>query len=169
MVMTGQAPSGAMPLREGVTPWERVLEILDGATATYFLTTVRDDGTPHTRPVLAVWADGVPYFACGPGTAKGRNLAADGRVSFAVEHGPMDLVLEGTATRVTERAELERVAAAYLAVYDWPVTVTADGRVDSEGGAPTAGPPPYDIYAVRPERAFGFGVGPDFDPTRWTF
>src|SRR5215204_6353070 len=35
--------------------WRRVLEHLATSTATYWLATTTANGTPHVRPVLAVW------------------------------------------------------------------------------------------------------------------
>jgi hypothetical protein len=51
----------------------------------------------------------------------------------------------------------------------WHVTVR-DGAFHHEtGGAPTAGPPPYDVYELRSTVAFGFGTDETFVPTRWRF
>jgi hypothetical protein len=36
-------------------------------------------------------------------------------------------------------------------------------------GAPTAGPPPYEVYEVIPKTAFGFNTDLSFGPTRWHF
>jgi hypothetical protein len=36
-------------------------------------------------------------------------------------------------------------------------------------GAPTAGPPPYQVYEVTPTTAFAFGKDESFSPTRWRF
>jgi hypothetical protein len=41
------------------TPWARAGAILEAVPATYWLATVRPDGAPHVRPVLAVWVDGL--------------------------------------------------------------------------------------------------------------
>ena len=56
----------------------------------------------------------------------------------------MDVVVEGVAARVDDDATLQRVAAAYDAKYGWPVTIV-DGAFDAPYGAPTAGPPPYEV------------------------
>jgi hypothetical protein len=50
----------------------------------------------------------------------------------------------------------------------WHVTVR-DGAFHDAEGAPTAGPPPYDVYEVRPTSVFGFGTDGTFSPTRWQF
>lgn len=47
-------------------------------------------------------------------------------------------------------------------------TSHAYGDPDAHG-APTAGPPPYHVFAIVPERAFGFPATGDAPPTRWTF
>ncbi|MGH9244498.1 MAG: hypothetical protein ACRD29_09310 [Acidimicrobiales bacterium] len=46
-----------------------------------------------------------------------------------------------------------------------------DGAFDAPYGAPTAGPPPYQPYAVTPTVIFGFGTNDKFAPlsTRWRF
>ena len=36
-------------------------------------------------------------------------------------------------------------------------------------GAPTAGPPPYEVYEVTPATAFGFPTDETFTATRWRF
>ena len=73
------------------------------------------------------------------------------------------------AARLTDEAGLRRVAAIYAAK-GWHVTVR-DGAFQDTEGAPTAGPPPYDVYVVTPTVAFGFGTGAEnWDhPTRWRF
>ena len=67
----------------------------------------------------------------------------------------MHLVLEGLASKVVDAALLQSVADAYRSKYDWNVTV-ADGAFDAPYGAPTAGPPPYQPYEIRPAAVFGF-------------
>jgi hypothetical protein len=37
------------------------------------------------------------------------------------------------------------------------------------GGAPTAGPPPYEVYELIPTRVFGLGTDETYGATRWTF
>jgi hypothetical protein len=47
----------------------------------------------------------------------------------------------------------------------------AESPHDTEG-APTAGPPPYEVYEVyevTPAIAFGFGTDETLTPTRWRF
>lgn len=122
------------------------------------------------RPVLAVWVGGALYTTSSPQARKGRNLDRDGRCTVAVTADDMHLVLEGSASKVADRAMLESVAAAYRAKYDWPVTVI-DGAFDAPYGAPTAGPPPYQPYQISPVTVLGFVNDPALGPssTRWRF
>lgn len=71
--------------------------------------------------------------------------------------GGYDLVLEGDAERVTDDAMVRRVADAYDAKYGWRVAVR-DGQFHDKEGAPSAGPPPYSVFAIRPKKAFAFGT-----------
>mgnify|MGYP003293661350 CR=1 FL=1 len=86
----------------------------------------------------------------------------------AVEQEPLDLVIEGSARKTRDDETLRRVAERYATIYDWHVTVR-DGAFHDTEGAPTAGPPPYDVYEVTPRTAFGLPVGESFGPTRWHF
>ena len=82
----------------------------------------------------------------------------------------MDVVLEGTATQVTNEDTLHKVAEAYRSKYGWPVTVT-NGAFDAPYGAPTAGPPPYHPYEITPATVFGFGTADEYagQATRYRF
>ena len=120
--------------------------------------------------VLAVWLDGALYTTSADEARKGRNLAADPRCTVTARTDTMDVVLEGTATRVAKEATLQQIAEAYRSKYDWPVTVT-DGAFDAPYGAPTAGPPPYHPYEITPATVFGFGTADEYAgrATRYRF
>jgi hypothetical protein len=77
-------------------------------------------------------------------------------------------VVEGSALKVREEETLRHVAEEYASEYDWHVTVRS-GAFHGTEGAPTAGPPPYDVYEVIPKTAFGFGTDESFSPARWDF
>lgn len=79
----------------------------------------------------------------------------------------LDLVIEGEATKVQNDTRLQHVAAVYASKYDWHVEVR-DGVFHAEG-APTAGPPPFDVYQITATKAFGFPTGGSLTPTRWRF
>jgi nitroimidazol reductase NimA-like FMN-containing flavoprotein (pyridoxamine 5'-phosphate oxidase superfamily) len=163
-VRIDDVPGGATT----ATTWAKAQGYLQESTATYWLATVRPNGTPHVMPVMAVWVDGRLFFSAGERTRKARNLARDSRCVVTVEEEPVDLVVEGDASIVRDDATLARVADAYASIYGWQVTVR-QGAFHAAGGAPTAGPPPYDVYEVTPAVAFGLPVGEGLVPTRWRF
>ena len=134
----------------------------------YWLATTRPDGRPHVMPVLAVWLEGALYFSARAITRKGKNLAHNAHCVMTVDSGDVHLVVEGEAAKISDNAKLQRVAEVYASKYGWHVTVR-DGVFDAEYGAPTAGPPPFNVYEVTPSRVFGFGTDETFSPTRWRF
>jgi hypothetical protein len=149
------------------TEWATARSIVEESRATYWLATVRRDASPHVMPIMAVWVDGRPFFTSGRRTQKARNLAREPRCVLTVEQEPLDLVVEGVATITRDAATLQRVADAYASVYGWQVTVE-DGAFEGEG-APTAGPPPHDIYELTPRTVFGLPLDASISPTRWAF
>ena len=108
------------------------------------------------------------YFCAGGRTRKARNLGIRTDCAVTVEVEPIDLVVEGKVVKVGDPETLRRVARAYASIYDWHVAVR-DGAFHDTEGAPTAGPPPYDVYEVIPTMAFAFGTDESFRPTRWVF
>ena len=131
------------------------------------LATVSADGAPHLVPVLGVLVGGRLFLAAGGGTRKAADLARDARCVLATNADGADVVVEGTVAKVGDEDVLRRVAAAYLETYSWDVEIR-DGAFQAEG-APTAGPPPYDVYEVRPATAFAFATGGPSASTRYAF
>jgi nitroimidazol reductase NimA-like FMN-containing flavoprotein (pyridoxamine 5'-phosphate oxidase superfamily) len=136
----------------------------------FWFATPRPDGHPHVRPVLTVVVDGTLYTTTSPTARKGKNLERDPRCSIAAATDGLDLVVEGTATKVTDASTLHRVADAYKSKYEWPAAVV-DRAFDAPYGAPTAGAPPYEVYEITPVVAYGFGTNETLAPrsTRWEF
>ena len=169
--MAGKEPRATTLTAEEATPipWSEARTRLVEARF-YWLATVAPDGRPHVRPVLAVWVDDRLHTTTNPSARKGRNLARDPRCAITVRTDGLDLVLEGDAVRVTDDADLRRIADAYQTKYGWPAIVR-DRAFDAPYGGPTAGPPPYEVYAVNPATVFGFGTEEEFAPhtTRWRF
>jgi general stress protein 26 len=154
---------GAAPI-----PWARALTQLEaGAAKAAWLATTRPDGRPHIAGVGALWVDGRLYFTSGDGTRKSRNLAANPHCAVALSLPDLDLVVEGTAARVTDEATLARLAERYAA-QGWPATVS-DGAITAPYSAPSAGPPPWDLYVVTPVTAFGVATAEPYGATRWRF
>lgn len=150
-------------------PWSRAREQLEAdAPKTHWLATVRPDGRPHVTAVGALWVDDRFYFTAGPASRKGRNLAADAHCVVTVSLQDLDLVVEGTAARVTDEATLQRIAERYSSGEGWPARVR-DGAITAEYSAPSAGPPPWNRYAVTPITAFAVATAEPSGAMRWRF
>lgn len=137
--------------------WEDTARLL-GDAELYWLTTVRSDGRPHTTPLVGVWQDDAMYFCTGPQEQKARNLAAHAEVAVATGTNTWaagtDVVIEGQAVRLTERADLQRLADAYLAKYgdDWRFEV-GDGVFGSGDDAAY-------VFRVAPAKVLAFAKRP---------
>jgi nitroimidazol reductase NimA-like FMN-containing flavoprotein (pyridoxamine 5'-phosphate oxidase superfamily) len=134
---------------------------------TTWLATVNPDGTPHVMPLGVLWVDGNLYFTSGVGTRKAKNLARDPRCVITLATHPFDLVFEGKAVKVTDDATLQRIADTY-ASHGWAPTVR-DGAFYAEFSAPSAGPPPWDLYEVQPKTLFAMGTAEPYGATRFRF
>lgn len=153
---------GAKPI-----PWSRALKQLASGSGTYWLATTRPDGRPHVAGTGALWVDGKVYFVSGSGTRKSRNLAANPKCVFSVSLTGIDVVIEGRAIRLTDRPTLLRLAKRY-ADQGWPASVNG-AAFTAAYSAPSAGPPPWNLYVVKPRTAFGVATADPPGATRWRF
>jgi hypothetical protein len=176
--MSDRAPSEVTNLDiygSAELPWSRPRDILaappkpemTGSDRPTFLATSRPDGRPHIAGVGAGWYDGDIYFTSGPETRKSRNLAANPACTIAMSLDGIDLVLEGEATRVTDRPTLEALAALFRAG-GWPAEVEGDAFT-APFSAPSAGPPPWHLYRLIFHTAFGVATAEPYGATRWRF
>ena len=156
-------------------PWSRARDQLpakdaageDAPPRTTWLSTVSPDGWPHTTGVGALWLDDRFYFTSGPTTQKSKNLAQNPKCVISMALADLDLVVEGTAAKVTDEGTLERLAEAFRA-QGWPATVEG-GALTAEYSAPSAGPPPWYLYEMVPRTAFGVATKEPYGATRWRF
>jgi Pyridoxamine 5'-phosphate oxidase len=150
-------------------PWSRALEALEAAEprARCFLATTRPDGRPHVAGIGPLWDDGKVYFVSGPNTRKSRNIAHDPHCAIAMALTDIDLEFEGVAERVTDKATLRRLAKRY-ADQGWPATVEGDAFT-APYSAPSAGPPPWNLYALTPVTVFAVLSSEPGGATRWRF
>jgi hypothetical protein len=156
-------------------PWSRPRDILaappkpSDPAQDYrsYLGTTRPDGRPHSAGVGARWRDGDLYIVSGPNTRKSRNLAANPAATLTMGLPGIDLILEGEATRVTDRETLETVAALYCQG-GWPAEVEGDAFT-APYSAPSAGPPPWYLYRFTFHTAFGVTAEEPYGATRWRF
>ena len=151
-------------------PWSMAVKALESnepQKQTPFLTTTRPDGRPHVAGVGALWDSGKVYVVSGPGTQKSRNLARNPSCIVAFSLTGIDLVIEGTAARVTDEATLQHMAERY-ADQGWPARVE-NGAFTYDYSAPSAGPPPWYVYEITPTTVYGvLGTEPG-GATRWRF
>jgi hypothetical protein len=161
---------GSSPL-----PWDRPHDILaappksdmPGGDHPSFLGTVRPDGRPHAAGVGARWHDGDLYFTSSPRSQKSHNLAANPACTISLSLPGIDLVVEGTATIVHDRETLETLAALYREG-GWPAEVEGEA-LRAPFSAPSAGPPPWELYRVEFHTAFGVATAEPYGATRWRF
>jgi general stress protein 26 len=136
------------------TSWAAASEVLRAAQISW-ISTVRSDGSPHVTPLVAVWLDGVLYFGTGETEQKGVNLARNPNVVLTTgcntwDEG-LDVMVEGRAHRVTDRAILERLTAEWREKWDgsWRFEVTDTGFHHS--GVHSL------VFAVEPRKVLAFG------------
>ena len=100
--------------------------------------------------VGALWQDGSFWFQTGSRTRKRRNVARDSRCSIAVSILDADVVAEGEAERETDPATLTRLARAW-SDQGWPAELdeTRTG-ITAPFNAPSQGPPPWNVYQIKP-------------------
>lgn len=153
------------------TPWQEVVEVLERAEI-FWISTARSDGRPHVTPLPAMWLDGALHFATGLEEQKGHNLLNNPHCILTTgtnsyRHG-LDVVVEGRAERVTDRATLERLAQMWQSRLDWPYDVGEDGfRHRPDGRAPNVEEGSVPVFAVRPSKILSFGRGERFSQTRY--
>jgi nitroimidazol reductase NimA-like FMN-containing flavoprotein (pyridoxamine 5'-phosphate oxidase superfamily) len=150
-------------------PWSRPGELLaDGVLdLATFVGTVRPDGRPHSARVGMASYGGDLYFQSGPESRKLRNIAANPACTVSMSLPGIDIVVEGDAAHVTDAETLEAVAALFRE-HGWPVQVEGDA-LTAPYNAPTAGPPPWDLYRVTPQTVFGVATEEPYGATRWRF
>jgi general stress protein 26 len=146
-------------------PWADVVEVLASAEI-FWLSTVRRDGRPHVTPLPAVWLDGALHFCSGADEQKTKNLGSEPRCIHTTGtdrlRSGLDVVVEGTAERVTDAAQLGRLAERRKAELDWDFTV-GDGEFrDPEGRRGL-------VFRVAPAKVLAFGKGEPFSQTRYRF
>lgn len=152
-------------------PWSRPRELLVvgtfGPGTTFFLGTLSPGDRPHAAGIGVACHDGELYFQCGAKTRKARNIAANPACTISASLSGIDLVFEGDAARVSDTRTLEAVAALYRDG-GWPVQVDGDAFT-APYSAPSAGPPPWQLYRLTAHTVFGVATREPHGATRWRF
>jgi hypothetical protein len=133
------------------------------------LTTINADGSPHVTGIGALWADGSFWFETGERTRKGKNLARDPRCVLSVAAHDFDLVVEGTASKISD-PQIVAAMAARWAAEGWPARVDDSGQaLTADFSAPSAGPPPWSVYRIDVRTATALATTAPGGATRWRF
>lgn len=149
------------------TAWATTVAALEDAQISW-ISTVRADGRPHVTPLVAVWADGAAYFCTGPTEQKAINLERNPAVVLTTgcndwERG-LDVMVEGSAERVTDLGTLERLAAAWRDKWDgsWQFEARDDGFYHDNGGLAY-------VFRIAPVKVLSFAKGESFSHTTHRF
>jgi predicted pyridoxine 5'-phosphate oxidase superfamily flavin-nucleotide-binding protein len=142
--------------------WSQVRDAL-AAAELYWLTTVRNDGRPHTTPLVGAWVDDGFVFCTGPEEQKAQNLAHSTAVTVTTGINTwkdgLDVVVEGSAVRVTGRDAMTALADAIREKYhgEWDFTPLDDGfgHTDENGDSHIA----Y-VFRVPPDKVLAFAKSP---------
>ena len=114
---------------------------------------MNEDGSPHVTAVGALWLDGSFWFQTGSGTRKGRNVARDPRWSIAVSVRDADVVVEGEAA-AGDRPGHTVAPCQGLGGPGWPAELDESGPgITAPFNAPSQGPPPWNVYRIKPQSA----------------
>jgi hypothetical protein len=137
---------------------------------TFWLTTLNEDGSPHTTSVGALYHAGSCWFQTGEHNRKARNVARDPRCSVSVATKGFDVMLAGEAKRVTDAKTVAEIAALW-AKSGWPAQPDNTGTgITAPFNAPTLGPPPWFVYEVKPRTATAVGTAEESPGSmRWRF
>jgi hypothetical protein len=144
------------------TPWAQTAAVLEHAEL-YWLTTVRADGRPHVTPLIGLAVDGTVFFCTGLREQKARNL--EHRAQVAITTGTntwaqgLDVVVEGTAVRITAGDELQRIADAYEAKYG------SEWHFDVGDGVFGSGEMAAAVFRIEPAKVLAFAKDPHAQTT----
>jgi len=146
------------------TPWAEARDQLEAA-GIFWLSTVRPDGRPHVTPLIAIWLDDAPWFVTGPSERKALNLSSNSQCILTTGcnnlNEGLDVVVEGEAVPVTDKATIQRVAETFSAKYPDPFKFTVG---DLHGGGGDAL-----VFRIEARKVFGFRHMPLSSQTRWLF
>ena len=90
---------GVSTSNKGLLPWSHVDERMSKAMR-YWVSSVDDEGRPHSMPVDGMWIDGRLYFGGSPATKRNRNLAANSAACIHLEEAMDLVVLHGEANEL---------------------------------------------------------------------
>ncbi|HEY6605455.1 MAG TPA: pyridoxamine 5'-phosphate oxidase family protein [Gaiellaceae bacterium] len=105
----------------GHIPWSNVDRRLHSLREIW-VATASPLGRPDATPVWFWWDGEAVYFTCAAVAHKARNIAQTPDVVLINGDGADPIIFKGTAERVTDRLELERIDRGYAEKYVAPTT-----------------------------------------------
>jgi nitroimidazol reductase NimA-like FMN-containing flavoprotein (pyridoxamine 5'-phosphate oxidase superfamily) len=157
MEPTGAIDSRFSEAEAGATPWADTEDVLARAEL-YWLSTTRNDGRPHVTPLIGVLADGAMHFCTGLGEQKAKNLEHTPAVALTTGNNAwaagLDVVVEGVAARVRERATLQRLADALEVKYGSAWHFDVGDEVFGAGDHAAA------VFRIEPSKVLAFAKDP---------
>jgi nitroimidazol reductase NimA-like FMN-containing flavoprotein (pyridoxamine 5'-phosphate oxidase superfamily) len=141
----------------GATPWSDAAHVLERAEL-YWLTTVRADGRPHVTPLIGVVHNTVVHFCTGLREQKARNLEHRSQVALTTGNNTwaqgLDVVVEGTAVRITDHDALQLLADAFEAKYG------SAWHFDVGDGVFSTGVDAAAVFRIEPSKVLAFAKAP---------
>lgn len=145
---------------EGLLAWADV-EARLVASRSYWLTSVRPDGTPHSVPRWGVWVGGRFYYDGAPTTRHARNVSANPACTLTLESGTEVVIVEGrSAATHADPGSLGAQLAEAFGKYRPDYAPGSDSWSDPDGGG--------GLRVIVPRRALAWFAFPR-DCTRFTF
>jgi PPOX class probable F420-dependent enzyme len=144
-----------MKATRGHIPWSNVDRRLRSMREIW-IATASPEGRPDAVPVWFWWDGEAAYFTCKAGTVKPRNIAHEPNVVLHNGDGADPIILKGRAEPVTERAERERVDAAYREKYVDPHSGTQMTLTDEDA-----------VYRVTPRLVSAWSYAVAATRTDW--
>jgi hypothetical protein len=105
----------------GHIPWSNVDRRLHSLREIW-VATASPLGRPDATPVWFWWDGESVYFTCAAVAHKARNIAQTPDVVLINGDGADPIIVKGTAERVTDRLELQRIDRGYAEKYVAPTT-----------------------------------------------
>jgi hypothetical protein len=137
--------------------WTTVRDALARAEL-YWFTSVRGDGRPHVAPMVGLWLDDGFVFCTGSDEQKARNIERNGNVAVTTGvntwKAGLDVVVEGSVSRITGGDALKQIADAYREKYDGEWDFANDDEVFDPDG------PRAHVFRVQPTKVIAFAKDP---------
>ena len=150
---------GVPKTAKGLLSWSWARQRL-AKSHNYWITTVKQDGSPHTMVVWGMWLDDAFYFSTGRQSRKARNLAENRRCVLCTEHADEAVIVEGIAREVRDSSRIHSFVSKYERKYKWDMSTYEDALYRFKD-------PVYSIYPLVVfamfEKKFPNAV------TRWKF